>query len=268
MSESRVLKVGLNGAGGRMGQMLVSLIAKESDLKLVAALEEPGYPKLGQDAGLVAGVGELGVSLASEPIERPDVMIDFSLPAGTVKCVERCQEDDIPAVIGTTGLSDQQVKAIVSSSRRIPIVLAPNMSVGVNVLLAVVGQVARLLGPSYDVEIVETHHRFKKDAPSGTALKLAERIAEALDRDMKKDLVFGRHGQVGARTPREIGVHAVRAGDVVGDHVVTFATLGERIELVHRAHSRETFARGALRAARFVVGQPARLYTMDDVLGI
>jgi 4-hydroxy-tetrahydrodipicolinate reductase len=172
------------------------------------------------------------------------------------------------AVIGTTGLDDDQIDAVVAASSEVPVVFAPNMSVGVNVLLELVTRAAEMLGHDYDVEIVETHHRFKKDAPSGTALKLAERIAETLKRDPATDLVYGRQGKTGLRGHQEIGVHAVRAGDVVGEHVVTFATLGERLELTHRAHSRETFARGALRAARFVVGKPVGLYTMADVLGL
>ena len=263
------LGVGLNGAAGRMGQMLTRLIVQGEEFKLEAALEAAGHPDIGRDIGEISGVGPTGILVADRlPECGPEVMVDFSSPEATAECARHCAKRKIPMVIGTTGLADKQLDAVMAASTTVPVVLAPNMSVGVNVLLALVGQAARMLGGDYDVEIVETHHRFKKDAPSGTALKLAERIAEVMDRDIRCDLVHGRQGQVGARSQREIGVHAVRAGDVVGDHVVTFATMGERIELVHRAHSRETFARGALRAARFVADKPAGLYTMADVLGL
>ena len=263
------LGVGLNGAAGRMGLMLARLILEGEEFKLEAALDAPGHSALGRDIGELAGVGATGIMVVEElPEANPEVMVDFSSPEATEQCARQCARRKIPMVIGTTGLADNHLDAVMSASTVIPVVLAPNMSVGVNVLLELVGKAAAMLGPDYDVEIVETHHRFKKDAPSGTALKLAEKVAEALERDISRDLVHGRKGQVGARSQKEIGMHAVRAGDVVGDHVVTFATMGERIELVHRAHSRETFARGALRAARFVADKPAGLYTMADVLGL
>ena len=263
------LAVGLNGAAGRMGQMLTRLIVQADDLALQLALEAPGHLDLGRDVGVVAGIGPIGVSLTDRLDDAGlDVFIDFSSPEATADCARQCAQRKIPMVIGTTGLADKHLDAVMSASGVVPVVLGANMSVGVNVLLELVGRAAAMLGPDYDVEIVETHHRFKKDAPSGTALKLAERIAEVLDRDIARDLVHGRQGQVGARSRREIGLHAVRAGDVVGEHVVTFATLGERVELTHKAHSRETFARGALRAARFVADKPAGLYTMADVLGL
>ena len=195
-------------------------------------------------------------------------MIDFSLPAGTMRRLDTCVEREIPMVIGTTGLDDHQTGKVRAASKIIPIVFAPNMSIGVNLLFSIVGSVARALGEDYDVEIVETHHRFKKDAPSGTALKLAEAIAEATGRDLKKDARYGRRGAVGERASSEIGIHAVRGGDVVGEHTVTFATLGERVELTHKAGSRETFARGALRAAKFLLTQKPALYSMLDVLGL
>ena len=264
-----ILSVGLNGAAGRMGQMLARLIVHADDFELVLALEAPGHAEVGRDIGLIAGVGEAGVTIVERLGDAvPDVMIDFSGPEAAALCARWCAHHKVPMVIGTTGLADKNLDAVVSASGSVPVVLAPNMSVGVNELLDLVARAAAMLGPEYDVEIVETHHRFKKDAPSGTALALAQRVAEVLDRDISRDLVHGREGQVGARSQREIGVHAVRAGDVVGDHVVTFATLGERIELTHRAHTRETFARGALRAAKFVVDQSPGLYTMADVLGL
>ena len=263
------LRVGVNGAAGRMGQMLVRLIADAAGMELTAALEALDHPDMHRDAGVLAGVGELDVGLSSDlpSIGTLDVMIDFSTPESTVKCAQLCADRGVSLVVGTTGLSDVEIETALSASTQVPMVFAPNMSVGVNVLLDLVGRAATMLGDDYDVEIVETHHRFKKDAPSGTALKFAERIAEVTGRNLATDLVHGRQGQTGLRSQREIGVHAVRAGDVVGEHVITFATLGERVELVHRAHSRETFARGALRAARFIVCKPAGLYTMADVLG-
>ncbi len=263
------LGIGLTGAAGRMGQMLTRLIVSSDDMKLAAALEASGHPELGNDVGQVAGLGEMGVRLMESLGEADvDVLVDFSGPDATAEYARECARRKIPMVIGTTGLGDSELDAVMAASAAAAVVLAPNMSVGGNVLLELVGRAAEMLGQDYDVEIVETHHRFKKDAPSGTALKLAERIAEVLGRDISRDLVHGRQGQVGARTQREIGMHAVRAGDVVGEHVVTFATLGERVELVHKAQSRETFARGALRAARFVAGRKAGLYTMADVLGL
>ena len=175
---------------------------------------------------------------------------------------------DAAVVTGTTGLTDEQKAEIEKAAEKIPVLFAPNMSVGVNLLFKLVGEVAAALGDAYDIEIIETHHRFKKDAPSGTALRLAEKIAEATGRDIAKDIVHGREGAVGERTEREIGMHAVRGGDIVGDHIVLYSTLGERVELTHRAHTRDTFVRGALRAARFLVGKPAGMYDMRDVLGL
>ena len=197
-----------------------------------------------------------------------DVLIDFSLPAGTLGVIDACIARKTPMIIGTTGIDEAGVKKIEAVAKMVPVVFAPNMSVGVNLLFKVAGEVAKALGDDYDVEIVETHHRFKKDAPSGTALGLARSIADALGRDLSTDAVYGREGAVGERTKREIGIHAVRGGDVVGDHVITFAGLGERIELTHRAHSRETFVRGALRAAKWIRGKKAGLYSMREVLGI
>ena len=260
--------VAVNGAAGRMGCTLVRFISEDPSLKLVGALEAPGHPRLGQDAGVVAGVGALGVLVATELSVNADVVIDFSLPEGTVRCAKLCAQSGMAMVAGTTGLDDAQLAKLRETARAVPVVFAPNMSVGVNLLMRLVGDVAKALGDAYDIEIVEMHHRFKKDAPSGTALGLAQAIAKATGRDLKSDGVFGRAGAVGARKSREIGIHAVRGGDVVGDHTVTFATLGERVELSHKAGSRDTFARGALRAARFVVGRKPGLYSMADVLGL
>ena len=265
-----MLRVAVTGAAGRMGTTLVRLVREAHDLELVAAVERPGHPALGRDAGEVAGVGGVGVPL-TEGLEAvlsgADVVVDFTSAQASVAHAQAVARASKAIVIGSTGLSAADKEALRRAGEACRVLWAPNMSVGVNVLLRVVAEVARLLGPDYDVEIVETHHRFKKDAPSGTALALAESVAAALGRDLESDAVYGRQGMVGERGAREIGIHAVRAGDVVGDHTVVFGGLGERVEITHRATSRETFARGALRAARWLAGQPNGFYGMADVLG-
>ncbi|GAB4275565.1 MAG: 4-hydroxy-tetrahydrodipicolinate reductase [Deferrisomatales bacterium] len=266
-----MIRAAVPGAAGRMGGQLVRLIAEADDLELAGAVERPGHPAAGRDAGEVAGVGALGVAIGedlSACLEEADVVIDFTSAAASVAHAEVVARAGKAIVIGSTGFTAEQRAAVRACGGAARVFQAPNMSVGVNVLLRVVADVARLLGDAYDVEIVETHHRFKKDAPSGTALALAESVAEALGRDLAADGVHGRHGLVGERGAREIGIHAVRAGDVVGDHTVIFGGLGERVEVTHKATSRETFARGALRAARWVVAQPPGFYTMLDLLGL
>jgi len=263
-----MIRLAINGACGRMGRRLIALASDAPDMRVVAALEAAGHPAIGRDAGEVAGVGALGLRVTAEWEAPANVLLDFSTPAGTLARLAEAAERKSAVVIGTTGLGSQDRTRIERAAEMIPVLRAPNMSVGMNLMFKVVGDVARALGDDYDVEIVETHHRFKKDAPSGTALRLAEAIAAAMEREVERDAVFGRHGEVGERGPREIGIHAVRGGDVVGDHTVSFITLGERIEITHRAHTRDTFARGALRAARFIAGKPPGLYTMRDVLGL
>ena len=267
---AKPLRVGVTGAAGRMGITVIRLVSEDRSLALAAALEVPGHPMLGEDAGLVAGLGQpIGVKLSKEFLATVDVVVDFSLPAGTLAVLPACVKDAIPMVIGTTGFDEAQLRKLDEAAKEIPIVFAPNFSVGVNLLLSLVGKVAAALGDDYDCEIVEMHHRFKKDAPSGTAMKLAETIAKATGRDLKKDGVFGRAGAVGQRKKGEIGILALRGGDVVGDHTVTFAALGERVELAHKAGSRDTFARGSLRAAKFLLeGKKPGLYSMLDVLGL
>ena len=260
------IAVGVNGASGRMGRRLISLITEADDLTLVSAVEHAGSPALGLDAGEQAGLGRLEVPVARELNTAAEVVIDFSSPEGTLSALRFCLIHRTPIVIGTTGFSEEQRAEVESGAQEIPLLLSPNMSVGMNLLFQLVGPVAQALGPEYDVEIVEIHHRFKKDAPSGTALRLAEGIAQARGVELGEVAVFGRQGRPGERPPGEIGLHAIRAGDVVGEHTVVFACLGERVELVHRAHSRDCFARGALAAARFLVGQGAGRYTMADVL--
>jgi 4-hydroxy-tetrahydrodipicolinate reductase len=259
------------GAAGRMGSRIVALLADARDLTLVGALEAPGHPALGRDAGEVAGSGRAGVTITSDAaaaILRGRVLVEFSMPEATLEHLRLVGRAQASAVIGTTGFSPAQRDEIAVLAKSAAIMVSPNMSVGVTLALKVLAVMARALGDEYDVEITEVHHRFKKDAPSGTAQRMAEVVAEALGRDLGEVAVHGRHGLPGERTTKEIGVFSLRSGDVVGEHTVSFGTLGERLELTHRAHSRDTFGHGALRAARFVAGRGPGLYSMHDVLGL
>ncbi|OLC38322.1 MAG: 4-hydroxy-tetrahydrodipicolinate reductase [Candidatus Rokubacteria bacterium 13_1_40CM_4_69_5] len=258
------------GAAGRMGSRIVACLGEARELRLVAALEAPSHPALGRDAGETAGVSRLGVALASDAaaaLVRDRVLIEFSTPEASLQHLRLAAASGARAVIGTTGFTPKQREEISDLAKKAAIVLAPNFSVGVTVALQALALMAQALGDEYDVEISEIHHRFKKDAPSGTALRMAEVIAAALGRDLGTVAVYGRQGLPGERTKKEIGIFSLRSGDVVGEHTVSFGTLGERLELVHKAHNRDTFARGALRAARFVTTQPPGLYSMQDVLG-
>lgn len=246
------------GAAGRMGNSIIRLAAAETGVTIVGAVEQAGHPAMG--SGTVAITDDFNSALS-----RADVAIDFTAPAPTMEHLAAAVALKKGIVIGTTGLAPDQQQRIADAARSIPVVFSPNMSIGVNLLFNLVRQAARSV-PGYDVEIVELHHNQKKDAPSGTAVHLAKVVADTLERDMDKVGVYGRHGIVGARAQQEIGVMSVRAGDIVGEHTVYFAGPGERIELTHRAHSRDTFAAGALRAAQWLAGKPAGLYTMQDVL--
>jgi 4-hydroxy-tetrahydrodipicolinate reductase len=259
------------GAAGRMGSRIVACLRDAPDLRLVAALEAPGHPATGRDAGEVAGVGAMGVSIGADVAAAiaPDrVLIEFSMPEPTLEHLRRVAEVGARAVIGTTGFTSPQREEIGELARRAAIMQSPNMSVGVTLALQVLATMARALGDDYDVEVTEIHHRFKKDAPSGTALRMAEVVAEALGRDLGSVGVYGRQGVPGERSQKEIAVMSLRSGDVVGEHTVSFGTLGERLELTHRAHNRDTFARGALRAARWIAGRAPGLYSMQDVLAL
>jgi 4-hydroxy-tetrahydrodipicolinate reductase len=260
------------GAMGRMGRAILGILKdRPHGLVLSGALETPGHPLLGQDAFEAAGAGKADVAVTSDfpsAIARADVAIDFTHAVSSVAHAKEAAAAGKPIVIGSTGLTKEQTGEIRSAAETIACVLSPNMSVGVNLMFRVAADVARVLGDDYDVEIVETHHRFKKDSPSGTAVKLADAVAGALGRDMKEAGVYGRRGMVGERTRKEIGVFAVRAGDVVGEHTLVFGGIGERFEITHRAHSRDTFARGAVRAASWIIGKPAGLYDMRAVLGV
>ena len=257
------------GAAGRMGSRLVTLVQEEKELRLVGALEAPGHPALLQDAGAVAGIGKVGVPITADPegvLGRDRILIEFSVPDASLGHLRMAARQGGRAVIGTTGFAAAQREEIERLAREIPILLSPNMSVAVNVAFRVLGEMARLLGEDYDVEITEVHHRFKKDAPSGTAAHMAEIVAHSMGRDLTKVGIYGRHGLPGARTQQEIGIHSIRSGDSVGEHTVSFGSLGERLELTHRALNRDTYVRGALRAARFIAQAKPGLYSMQDVL--
>jgi 4-hydroxy-tetrahydrodipicolinate reductase len=267
----RKLRVAVPGAAGKMGRMIIKVLAETTTAELTAAIERPQSPELGQDAAMLAGLPPSGVKIGKELDEalgKADVLIDFTAPSATAWTVSRAAEREVGMVIGTTGLGEAELKAVEKAAEKIAIVLSSNMSLGVNVLFGLLAQAARALGPAYDVEIVELHHRLKKDAPSGTALSMAHVLAEALGRDLGKVAKYGREGQVGARGNQEIGVLAVRGGDIVGEHTAYFCGLGERLELTHRASSRETFARGAVRAAEWLRDRDPGLYDMQDVLGL
>jgi 4-hydroxy-tetrahydrodipicolinate reductase len=260
--------VGINGVGGRMGQRLVYLLTADSTLALAAALESADSPHLGRDAGELCGLGNLGVPVtATLPLENClDVLLDFSVPEGTLGILPVCVQRRIPIVIATTGFTPEQSDEVESAAHMTAVLFSPNMSLSVNVLFALVRQAATLLeGKDFDVEIVERHHRFKKDAPSGTALSFANIIQEAMG---AMEVRHGRQGLIGARPKTEIGMHSLRAGDSVGEHTIVFSTLGESLELTHRGHTRDSYARGALLAAKFLAGRPPGRYTMNDVLGL
>jgi 4-hydroxy-tetrahydrodipicolinate reductase len=265
---SRMITLAINGAAGRMGRRLVALAAEDPQFRVAAALEQPGHPLLGQDAGAAAGVGPLSLPFRTAPEGPVDVFIDFTVPLAMRQALRWCTQTGSAAVIGTTGLTAEDHAALDEAARSIALLQAPNMSLGVNLLMSLAAQAARQLGDDYDIEISETHHRFKKDAPSGTALGLAQAICAATGKDPAKDLAYDRHGSDVPRKRGEIGMHALRLGDVVGDHTVSFGAPGERIELTHVATNRDVFVRGALRAAGWLAGKPAGRYRIADVLGL
>jgi 4-hydroxy-tetrahydrodipicolinate reductase len=262
------LKLMVVGAAGRMGRRIVALAEESGRFNIVGAIDKADHPDVGKDAGMLAGIARLDVPLGSSWPARAEVAIDFSVPEAADNTLDNCSARAIPLVMGTTGLGDAQRKAMQAAARKIPIVYATNMSVGMNVLFSLVGKVAAMLGEDYDIEIVEQHHRFKKDAPSGSALTLAQKICEATGRDYPGSLTHGRSGKDALRAKGTIGMHAVRAGDITGIHSVIYGTEGETITLNHTAHSRDTLVRGALRAAEWVIAKPPALYSMSDVLGL
>lgn len=266
-----MIKIVVAGAAGRMGCRLVSLIKDSTALMLAGALEGKGHPSLGEDAGETARSGHAGVPITdnlSSLMEHGEVLIDFSSPEATLEHMRTVARHRRAIVIGTTGFSGAQLEELKSLAQQIPCVFSPNMSVGINLIYKVIGEMARTLGEDYDIEVVEAHHRLKKDAPSGTALKIAEVLARSVNRDLSRVGVYARKGMIGERVKGEIGIQTIRAGDIVGDHTILFGGMGERIEVTHRASSRDTFAQGALRAAKWVVRQPPGLYDMMDVLSL
>ena len=264
------LRIAVAGASGRMGRMLIEAIVASGDMRLTGALDQPGSASLGHDAAAFLG-GPPSVAITADlhtGIADAQVLIDFTRPDGTLAHLAVCRALGVKAVIGTTGFNDPQKAQIADHAQHIAIVLAPNMSVGVNVVLKLLEVAARALHEGYDIEIIEAHHRHKVDAPSGTALKMGEVVATALGRDLKDCAVYAREGVTGERGPSTIGFATVRGGDIVGDHTVLFAGTGERIEITHRSNSRATYAQGALRAARFLASRDSGLFGMDDVLGM
>lgn len=268
MKTVKALNVTIAGAAGRMGRALIESVLAAQDLRLHAALEQPGNAHLKRDAGELVGA-PCGVAITdrvASAVSGADVLIDFTRPEGTSAHLAACRGRGVNMVIGTTGLSPAQKKALEQAARDIAIVFAPNMSVGVNLCLRLIATAAKALGEGFDIEIVEAHHRHKLDAPSGTALKMGEVAARASGRKLSECAMYGREGMVGERKPSTIGFATIRAGDIVGDHTVIFAGTGERVEITHKATSRATFAEGALRAARFLRAKKSGLYDMQDVL--
>jgi 4-hydroxy-tetrahydrodipicolinate reductase len=263
-------RVAIAGASGRMGRMLIEALQGTDDCVLAGALDIPGSPTLGQDATAFLGrnSGVLITADLAQGLANADFLIDFTRPEGTMAHLRQCLESGVKLVIGTTGFSDEQKAQIQAASRDIAIMMAPNMAVGVNVVFALIKQAAKALNTGFDIEIIETHHRHKIDAPSGTALRMGEVVADALGRDLKACAVYGREGITGERDPSTIGFVTVRGGDVIGDHTVLFAGTGERIEITHKSSSRATYAQGSFRAVRYLAHQPHGLFGMDDVLGL
>jgi 4-hydroxy-tetrahydrodipicolinate reductase len=260
--------IGINGVCGRMGQRILQLAREDPELSISAALDAPKHPLQGKDAGEVAGAGVLGIPVRSElPLQVSlDVLIDFSMPEGTMAVLPTCVARRIPLIVATTGHTPAQRREIEEAAHETALLMAPNMSLSVNLLMKLVGQAAETLrGKGFDVEILERHHRFKKDSPSGTALHFLRIVQEKMG---QTDVRHGREGLVGERPAGEIGVHAIRVGDNVGEHTILFSTLGETLELTHRAHSRDCYVRGALLAAKYLAGRPPGRYSMNDVLGL
>jgi 4-hydroxy-tetrahydrodipicolinate reductase len=259
------------GVGGRMGGAVIRVAQQTAAVKVVGAIDRPGSARIGKDAGEISGIGRIGVAVSDRivpVIKANSVIIDFTTPEASLGYLKDAAKQRIPIVIATTGFDAKQRSAIKRLARRTPTLLSANTSFGVNVLVSLLGKAAKMLGDDYDIEIIEAHHRFKKDAPSGTALALGRSVAEALNRDLDKVGINGRKGIVGARGKKEIALLSVRAGDIVGEHTVIFGGIGERLEFIHRAHSRDTFAHGAIRAAQWLARKKPGLYGMPDMMGI
>ncbi|VAW54197.1 4-hydroxy-tetrahydrodipicolinate reductase [hydrothermal vent metagenome] len=266
-----MLKIAITGAAGRMGKTLIEACHQADDCSVNAAIERSGITLLGADAGEIAGIGILNVTLVDDltrVLDDFDVLIDFTSIETTLTNLEICKNNNKQIIIGTTGFNEEQKKTIEQAAENIAVVFAPNMSVGVNLCLKLLQTAAAIFSEDYDIEVIEAHHRHKVDAPSGTALRMGEVVADTLGRDLKQCAVYGREGHTGARDSNTIGFETIRAGDIVGEHTVMFATEGERVEITHKASSRMTFAKGAVRAAKWLQNKPSGLYDMQDVLGL
>ena len=263
-------RIGVVGAGGRMGRMLIEAVLKGEGVLLGAAFDVPGSPAIGKNAGELVGLPAdvLITDDVAAGLKQIDVLIDFTRPQGTLVHLELCRQAGVGMVIGTTGFEADGKAAIAAAARDIPVVFAPNMAVGVNVVFKLLDMAARIMNQGYDIEVVEAHHRMKIDAPSGTALRMGEVVAAALGRDLEECAIYGREGVTGERDPSTIGFATVRGGDIVGDHTVMFCGIGERVEITHKASSRMPYALGSLRAARFMAGRKNGLFDMQDVLGL
>ncbi len=261
-----MINIAINGVCGRMGSGIAALVAEDKDLKLVAALESEKHPYIGKDLGSIIGQNQDGVIISNELKGSPDVLIDFTSPDSTLVRLKTCIENRIAMVIGTTGLDDKQMEQVDEASGKIACLVSPNMSIGVNLLFSLVEMASKVLGEKSDIEIVEAHHRFKKDAPSGTALKIAEKICNVTGQKIDDVAIYGRKGITGERPQEQICIHSIRSGDIVGEHTVIFGNIGERLELVHKAQTRDSFVMGAIRAAKFLAGKSPGLYRMEDVL--
>ncbi len=268
-----MIKAVVAGAAGRMGSRIINVLASSEGIRLAAAVEKKGHPMVGKDSCGPAGLPSSGVLIVlmddlAAALKTGDVLIDFTHPEASMEHIRVCVDQKRPIVIGTTGFSKEQLEQVNKHAQTIPCVLSPNMSIGVNLSFKILAEVAKALGDDYDIEIVEAHHRMKKDAPSGTAMKMAQVLAQAVNRNLDEVGVYARKGMIGERSKKEIGIQTLRAGDIVGEHTVLFAGKGERIELTHRAHSRDTFAAGAVRAAKWIIGKKPGMYDMQDVLGL
>lgn len=264
-----MIKAIVAGAAGRMGQRLIPMIHQSPDITLAGAFENPEHPAIGKDAGQLVGLDQLGIEIRpslDEIIDEGQIIIDFTAPEATISNLRIAASNGLSMIIGTTGIGDlQEIKDLCQAIR---CVMAPNFSIGMNVMFYLAGRMAKIIGQDFDMEILEVHHRLKKDAPSGTAMQLARILAESVDRNLDEVAVYERRGMIGQRSDQEIGLQTWRAGDIVGEHTIMFGGMGERLELIHRAHSRDNFAKGAIRAAKWVINQDPGLYDMQDVLGL
>ena len=264
-----MIRVVITGVCGRMGRCITRGIAQQTDMALVGAIQYPSHPHIGSDAGVVAGIGEIGIPITGkleDVLQNADVVIEFSKPTATLEHLQQVVNTEKAIVIGTTGFDSDELATIKALASEIRCVMAPNMSLGVNVMIQALDLIAKALGDDYNIEVIEAHHNHKSDSPSGTALRLVETVTASLERDLEEVCIYGRHGIVGARPKKQIGIHAVRGGDIAGDHTVLFTTEGEQLRIVHRAHNPEAYAKGAIRAARWVVNAPKGLHDVSEVL--